>query len=66
MSVRPLVHPLVRPLVCNAFVKIAENGVMQDEGASGAVYPALFVTISVKLTHEVRACACFVGLSVNQ
>ena len=48
--VRPSVGPLVRqsigrsvgPSVRNAFVKIAENGVMQDEGASRAVYPALF------------------------
>ena len=43
--VRPSVGPSVRlsvgPLVRNAFVKIAENGVMQDEGASRAVYPAL-------------------------
>ena len=42
MSVRRSVGPSVRPSVRNAFVKIAENGVMQDEGASRAVYPALF------------------------
>ena len=41
-SVRPSVRRSVRPSVRNAFVKIAENGVMQDEGASRAVYPALF------------------------
>merc|ERR1712228_199687 len=42
-SVGPPVRPSVRPSVRNAFVKIAENGVMQDEGASRAVYPALFI-----------------------
>ena len=53
-SVRPLVGPSVRrsvpPSVRNAFVKIAENGVMQDEGASRAVYPALF--FSALTTHS--------------
>ena len=39
--VRPSVGPLVGRSVGNAFVKIAENGIMQDEGASRAVYPAL-------------------------
>ena len=43
-SVGRSVGPSVGPLVRNAFVKIAENGVMQDEGASRAVYPALFTT----------------------
>ena len=39
--------PSVRRSVRNAFVKIAENGIMQDEGASRAVYPALlFVELS--------------------
>ena len=42
-SVRRSVGPSVRRLVRNAFVKIAENGVMQDEGASRAVYPALLL-----------------------
>ena len=41
-SVGPSVRWSVRPSVRNVFVKIAENGVMQDEGASRAVYPALF------------------------
>ena len=36
-SVRWSVHPLVR----DAFVKIAENGLMQDEDASYVVYTAL-------------------------
>ena len=40
--VRPLVHPSVGPLVRNAFVKIAESGVMQDGDASYVVYMALF------------------------
>ena len=35
----------VRPLVRNAFVKIAENGVMQDGDASYVVYMALFFDI---------------------
>ena len=43
MSVRRSVGPSVRPSVRNAIEKIAENGVMQDEGASRAVYPALFL-----------------------
>ena len=47
-SVGPSVGPSVRPSVRNAFVKIAENGVMQDEGASRAVYPALFL---FRLSH---------------
>ena len=42
-SVRPSVRPLVRPLVRNAFVKIAENGVIQDGDASYVVYTALLV-----------------------
>ena len=49
ISIRGCVHPSVSlsvgpsvgRLVRNAFVKIAENGVMQDEGASRSVYPAL-------------------------
>ena len=40
--VRPSVRPLVRPSVGNAFVKIAENGVMQDGDASYVVYTTLF------------------------
>ena len=54
MSVRPLVRwsvrwsvrPLVRPSVHNAFVKIAENGVMQDGDASYVMYTALFLDAS--------------------
>ena len=42
ISIRQCVRPSVGPLVRNAFVKIAENGLMQDEGAFRAVYPALF------------------------
>ena len=41
-SVGPTVRPLVRPSVHTAFVKIAENGVMQDGDASYVVYTALF------------------------
>ena len=41
MSVRPSVRPSVGWSVRNAFVKIAENGVMQDEDASYVVYTAL-------------------------
>ena len=40
--VRPSVGPSVRPSVRNAFVKIAENGVMQDGDASYVVYTTLF------------------------
>ena len=40
MSVGPSVGPSVR----NAFVKIAKNGVMQDEDVSYVVYTALFST----------------------
>ena len=47
--VRPSVGPSVGPSVRIAFVKIAENGVMQDEGASRAVYPALFI---VELVYD--------------
>ena len=43
-SVRPSIHPLVHRLVCNAFVKIAENGVMQDGDASYVVYTALLIS----------------------
>ena len=39
---RPLVRRSVGPSVRNAFVKIAENGVMQDVDASYVVYTALF------------------------
>ena len=57
-SVRPLVRPLVRPSVGpsvgNAFVKMAENGIMQDEGASRAVYPALLLFFSPRKTMKVR------------
>ena len=42
-SVGRSVHPSVHPSVRNAFVKIAENGVMQDEEASDVVYTALFL-----------------------
>ena len=45
--VRQAVCPSVRRSVGNAFVKIAENGVMQDEGASTAVYPALFLDSTI-------------------
>ena len=41
ISIRGCVRPSVGPSVRNAFVKIAVNGVIQDEGASRAVYPAL-------------------------
>ena len=39
--VRPSVRRSVGPSVLNAFVKIAENGVMQDGDASYVVYTAL-------------------------
>ena len=42
----PSVGPLVRLLVRNAFVKIAENGVMPDGDASYVVYTALFNLLS--------------------
>ena len=52
-SVRPLVRPFVRPSVGrsvrNAFVKIAENGVMQDGVASHVVYRALCEETRVSL-----------------
>ena len=38
------VCPSVHPSVCDAFVKIAENGIMQDGDASYAVYTALFLS----------------------
>ena len=41
-TVGPSVGRSIRPSVLNAFMKIVENGVMQDKGASRAVYPALF------------------------
>ena len=41
-SVGPLVRWSVGPLVRDAFVKIAENGVMLDGDASYVVYTALF------------------------
>ena len=41
-SVGPSVRPSVGPSVRDAFVKIAENGLMQDEDASYVVYTALF------------------------
>ena len=47
--VSPSVGPLVGPSVHDAFVKIAENGVMQDGDASYVVYTALFYTCSKKL-----------------
>ena len=40
-SVGPLVRWTVGPSVHNAFVKIAENGVMQDRDASYVMYTAL-------------------------
>ena len=42
ISRKGCVRPLVRRSVRNAFEKIAENGVMQDEDASNVVYTALF------------------------
>ena len=44
--VRPSVRPSVRRSVRDAFVKIAENGVMQDGDASYVVYTALFYGLS--------------------
>ena len=41
-SVRPSIRRSVRRSVRNAFVKIAENGIMQDGDASYVVYTALF------------------------
>ena len=41
ITIRGCVGPSVRPSVRNAFVKIAENGVMQDGDASYVVYTAL-------------------------
>ena len=38
----PSVGPSVGPSVHDAFVKIADNGVMQDGDASYVVYTALF------------------------
>ena len=38
----PSVHRSIGPLVRYAFVKIAENGVMQNGDASYVVYTALF------------------------
>ena len=38
----------VRPLVRNAFVKIAQNGIMQDEDASYVVYTALLVACTLR------------------
>ena len=43
ISIRECVHPSVHPLVRNAFVKIAENGTMQDRATSYVVYTALLV-----------------------
>ena len=41
MRPRISIRGCVRPLVRNAFVKIAENGVMQEGAASYVVYTAL-------------------------
>ena len=49
--VRPSVGPSVGPSVRNAFVKIAENGVMQDGDASYVVYTALFTTFLFPLDN---------------
>ena len=46
-SVGPSIRWSVHPMVRDALVKIAENGVMQDEGASRAVYPALFMNLQI-------------------
>ena len=45
--VRPSVRRSVGPLVRDAFVKIAENGVMQDGDASYVVYTALLENFSL-------------------
>ena len=50
ISIRGSVGPSVGQ---NAFLKIAENGVVQDEDASYVVYTALLVLVKV-----VRACVC--------
>ena len=74
--VRPSVRRSVGPSVRNAFVKIAENGVMQDEGASRAMYPALFLYGHIQILartfsdqtelHSVCVCVCeFSESSVN-
>ena len=44
-SIRRSVGRSVRPSVRDAFVKIAENGVMQDGDASYVVYTALLQSI---------------------
>ena len=52
MSVRPSVRRSVRRSVRNAFVKIAENGVMQDGDASYVVYTALFISPRLMLKNR--------------
>ena len=53
ISIRGCVHLSVSwsvgRLVCNAFVKITENGIMQDGDASYVMYMALFSCINIKL-----------------
>ena len=56
VSVRLLVRPSVGPFVRHAFVKIAENGVMQDEDASYAVYTALFSYLSCFVSVPLHRC----------
>ena len=51
ISMKGCVGPSVHPLVRNAFVKIAENGVMQDGDASYVVYTALFFNDYIKIVE---------------
>ena len=51
ISIRGCVRPSVRPSVRNAFVKIAENGVMQDGDASYVVYTALFADALLSVSN---------------
>ena len=53
-SVRRSVGPLVGPSVRNAFVKIAENGVMQDGDASYVVHKALLFIHIIDLWTALR------------
>ena len=52
MSVRPSIRPSVGPLVRDAFVKIAENGVMLDGDASYVVYTAL---LKLYMIHKLNS-----------
>ena len=61
ISLRGCVRPSVRWSARDAFVKIAENGVMQDEDASYVVYTALFFWIIATLSNSGQLLDASIG-----